>query len=111
MTDHRPVESWLTDMDGVLVHEEDAIPGAAEFITALEQSGRSFLVLTNNSIFTPRDLRARLLAQRDRRAGGGDLDLRARDGAVPRRPAARGHRLRRRRGRPDDGACTTSATS
>ena len=62
MTDHRPVETWLTDMDGVLVHEEDAIPGAAEFITALEQSGRSFLVLTNNSIFTPRDLRARLLA-------------------------------------------------
>ncbi len=62
MTDHRPVETWLTDMDGVLVHEEDAIPGAAEFITALEQSGRSFLVLTNNSIFTPRDLRARLLS-------------------------------------------------
>ena len=61
MTDHRPVETWLTDMDGVLVHEEDAIPGAAEFITALEQSGSSFLVLTNNSIFTPRDLRARLL--------------------------------------------------
>src|SRR6478609_3638230 len=61
MTDHRPVETWLTDMDGVLVHEEDAIPGAAEFITALESSGRSFLVLTNNSIFTPRDLRARLL--------------------------------------------------
>jgi len=61
MTDHRPVETWLTDMDGVLVHEEDAIAGAAEFITALENSGRSFLVLTNNSIFTPRDLRARLL--------------------------------------------------
>ncbi len=61
MTDHRPVETWLTDMDGVLVHEEDAIPGAAEFIKALEQSGRPFLVLTNNSIFTPRDLRARLL--------------------------------------------------
>src|SRR6478735_4840962 len=61
MTDHRPVETWLTDMDGVLVHEEDAIAGAAEFVTALKESGRSFLVLTNNSIFTPRDLRARLL--------------------------------------------------
>src|SRR3954464_4825945 len=61
MTDHRPVATWLTDMDGVLVHEEDAIPGAAEFVTALKESGRSFLVLTNNSIFTPRDLRARLL--------------------------------------------------
>jgi NagD protein len=48
-------------MDGVLVHEEQAIPGAAEFIEALKASGRRFLVLTNNSIFTPRDLRARLL--------------------------------------------------
>lgn len=62
MTHHRPVETWLTDMDGVLVHEEEAIPGAAEFIDALRNSGKGFLVLTNNSIFTPRDLRARLLA-------------------------------------------------
>ncbi|MDH2413933.1 HAD-IIA family hydrolase [Nocardioides sp. CER19] len=57
----RPVETWLTDMDGVLVHEEVPIPGAKEFIEALKGSGRRFLVLTNNSIFTPRDLRARLL--------------------------------------------------
>jgi 5'-nucleotidase len=57
-----PVESWLTDMDGVLVHEERAIPGAGEFIAKLQSSGLRFLVLTNNSIFTPRDLRARLLA-------------------------------------------------
>jgi NagD protein len=49
-------------MDGVLVREERAIPGAPEFIAALEQHGRRFLVLTNNSIFTARDLRARLLA-------------------------------------------------
>ena len=57
----RPVETWLTDMDGVLVHEEDAIEGASDFIEALKASGKKFLVLTNNSIFTPRDLRARLL--------------------------------------------------
>jgi NagD protein len=57
----RPIETWLTDMDGVLVHEEDPIPGAQEFIEALKASGKRFLVLTNNSIFTPRDLRARLL--------------------------------------------------
>ena len=62
MTEHRPVETWLTDMDGVLVHEEVAIPGAADFVEALKASGKRFLVLTNNSIFTPRDLRARLLA-------------------------------------------------
>jgi NagD protein len=62
MTEHKPVESWLTDMDGVLVHEERAIPGASEFIASLQASGKKFLVLTNNSIYTPRDLRARLLA-------------------------------------------------
>ncbi|MGH3367408.1 MAG: HAD-IIA family hydrolase [Nocardioidaceae bacterium] len=60
MTEHKPVECWLTDMDGVLVHEERPVPGAADFITALCRSGRRFQVLTNNSIFTPRDLRARL---------------------------------------------------
>ena len=58
----RPMSSWLSDMDGVLVHEGHAIPGASEFITALRDKGRPFLVLTNNSIFTPRDLRARLSA-------------------------------------------------
>lgn len=62
MSNHHAVECWLTDMDGVLVHEERAIPGAAEFLQALQETGRRFLVLTNNSIYTPRDLRARLLA-------------------------------------------------
>jgi NagD protein len=62
MTDDRPIDSWLTDMDGVLVHEEQAVSGAAEFLARLVERGRTFLVLTNNSIFTPRDLRARLLA-------------------------------------------------
>src|ERR1044071_401020 len=57
----RAVETWLTDMDGVLVHEDVPIPGAQEFIERLKASERRFLVLTNNSIFTPRDLRARLL--------------------------------------------------
>jgi NagD protein len=61
MSDSRPVHTWLTDMDGVLVHEEDPIPGAAEFIAALEASGLKYLLITNNSIFTRRDLRARLL--------------------------------------------------
>ena len=60
MTDRKPVECWLTDMDGVLVHEERAIPGASEFIERLVALERRFLVLTNNSIYTPRDLRARL---------------------------------------------------
>src|SRR3954452_21917911 len=56
----RAVRAWLSDMDGVLVHEEDPIPGAAEFVDRLSRIGRPFLLLTNNSIFTPRDLKARL---------------------------------------------------
>jgi NagD protein len=56
----RPVRTWLSDMDGVLVHEEEAIPGAAEFVKRLRDRGRPFLLLTNNSIFTARDLQARL---------------------------------------------------
>src|SRR5436305_3833219 len=50
------------DMDGVLVHEENAIPGAAKFIDRLRQLERPFMVLTNNSIYTRRDLAARLRA-------------------------------------------------
>jgi NagD protein len=60
VTNERPVETWLTDMDGVLVHEEDPIPGAAEFISALLEREAKFLVLTNNSIYTARDLSVRL---------------------------------------------------
>ncbi len=55
-----PAECWLTDMDGVLVHEDNALPGAADFIARLVAKDRRFLVLTNNSIYTPRDLAARL---------------------------------------------------
>ena len=58
----REITSWLTDMDGVLVHEGTALPGAAEFVRALRDADRPFLILTNNSIYTPRDLRARLAA-------------------------------------------------
>src|ERR1700743_556833 len=48
------------DRDGVLVHEEHAIPGADEFVARLRANGTRFLVLTNNSTYTRRDLAARL---------------------------------------------------
>src|SRR4051794_17213346 len=62
MSERREIECWLTDMDGVLVHEGVALPGAAEFLARLRERERRFLILTNNSIFTARDLRARLAA-------------------------------------------------
>src|SRR3954451_5131088 len=58
----RPIRSWLMDMDGVLVHEEQAIPGADRFLGNLREREAPVLVLTNNSIYTQRDLAARLRA-------------------------------------------------
>ena len=55
-----PVTAWLSDMDGVLVKENRALPGAQQFLDALKRNEMPFLVLTNNSIFTNRDLSARL---------------------------------------------------
>jgi NagD protein len=56
----RKIASYLMDMDGVIVHEENLIPGADRFVKRLEETGHRFLILTNNSIYTPRDLAARL---------------------------------------------------
>ncbi len=56
----REIQSWLTYMDGVLVHEDSILPGADRFIARLTELGLPFLVLTNNSIYTRRDLAARL---------------------------------------------------
>ncbi|MEO0023808.1 MAG: hypothetical protein RL196_249 [Actinomycetota bacterium] len=62
MSKRNEIKSWLTDMDGVLVHEGHALPGASELIKQWQDSETPFLVLTNNSIYTPRDLSARLRA-------------------------------------------------
>ncbi|MBB5072136.1 NagD protein [Saccharopolyspora gloriosae] len=59
MTEEAPW-TYLMDMDGVLVHEEHMVPGADRFLAELREHGLPFMVFTNNSIFTPRDLRARL---------------------------------------------------
>mgnify|MGYP000612597257 FL=1 len=62
MADRSKITSWLTDMDGVLVHEGHVLPGAAELIAKWQANDTPFLVLTNNSIYTPRDLSARLIS-------------------------------------------------
>ena len=53
--------SYLTDMDGVLHREGSVIPGAEEFVSALREEEIPFMVLTNNSMQTPRDLSAKLV--------------------------------------------------
>lgn len=53
-------KNYLIDMDGVLVRGKEPIPGADTFIARLEERGAKYLVLTNNPLWTPRDLSYRL---------------------------------------------------
>lgn len=62
ITHNKPIQAWLSDMDGVLVHENEALPGAVEFVEALKKAEIPFLVLTNNPIYSRRDLSWRLHA-------------------------------------------------
>jgi NagD protein len=55
-------KSFLLDMDGVLVRGRTPIPGAAEFITRLQQTRTPFLVITNNPMYTPEELKRRFAA-------------------------------------------------
>lgn len=57
----KPVTAWLTALEGVLVNTGRPVLGADTFIRRLRESGIPFLVLTNSSTSTPRDLRFRLL--------------------------------------------------
>jgi NagD protein len=53
-------KNFLLDMDGVLVRGSTPVAGAREFLERIETSGRRYLVLTNNSTYTPADLSHRL---------------------------------------------------
>jgi NagD protein len=55
-------KSYILDMDGVLVSGRTLIPGAADFIARLKAQKIEYLVLTNNSMYTPGDLAHRLHA-------------------------------------------------
>ena len=57
---NRERRSWLMDMDGVIVQEDHLVPGADGFVARLTETGHPFLILTNNSMYTTRDLAARL---------------------------------------------------
>jgi len=50
------LKNYLIDMDGVLISGSTIIPGADAFIQRLRERGAKFLLLTNNSRHTPRDL-------------------------------------------------------
>lgn len=54
------VKNYITDMDGVLVKGSLLIPGADAFLARLKEKEVEYLVLTNNPLYTPRDLAHRL---------------------------------------------------
>jgi len=54
------MKNYLIDMDGVLIHGKKLIPGADKFIEKIIKQKREFLILTNNPLYTPRDLAHRL---------------------------------------------------
>jgi len=55
------VKGFICDMDGVIYHGKEILPGVAEFIQWLHDEKKQYLFLTNNSSYTPRELRQRLL--------------------------------------------------
>jgi len=54
------IRAVIMDMDGVVVQGERLIEGAGDAIERFRQQGLKVLILTNNSIYTQRDLAARL---------------------------------------------------
>lgn len=53
-------KAFIIDMDGVINRGHAIIPGALEFVERLKRGHYPFLFLTNNSYYTPGELRERL---------------------------------------------------
>lgn len=52
--------TFISDMDGVIYHGNNLLPGAADFVNYMQEHGKNFLFLTNSSERTPRELSAKL---------------------------------------------------
>ena len=60
MIDFNGKKGFICDMDGVIYHGNRVLPGVAEFINWLQRENKEYLFLTNNSSYTPRELRQKL---------------------------------------------------
>ena len=60
MIDFNRKKGFICDMDGVLYHGNRVLPGAVEFIDWLHRENKEYLFLTNNSGYTPKELRQKL---------------------------------------------------
>jgi len=55
-------KAFFIDMDGVINKGNHLLPGAADFVKKLKADNYKFLFITNNSYYTPEELRDRLAA-------------------------------------------------
>ena len=60
MNDLRSKKGFLCDMDGVIYHGNQLLPGVKDFVSWLQEEGKSFLFLTNSSERSPRELAQKL---------------------------------------------------
>ena len=56
----RDKKGFLCDMDGVLYHGNNLLPGAVDFVEWLHREDKKFLFLTNSSERSPRELKQKL---------------------------------------------------
>lgn len=61
MENLRNKKGFMCDMDGVIYHGNNLLPGAKEFVDWLNRENKNFLFLTNASNRTPEELRQKLL--------------------------------------------------
>lgn len=60
MIDFNEKKGFICDMDGVIYHGNQILPGVAEFIDWLHRENKEYLFLTNNSGYTPKELQQKL---------------------------------------------------
>ncbi|NLG14081.1 MAG: HAD family hydrolase [Lentisphaerae bacterium] len=56
----RTKKAFICDMDGVIYHGNNLLPGALDFVEWLKEKGKKFLFLTNSSERSPRELSQKL---------------------------------------------------
>ena len=60
MIDFNSKKGFICDMDGVIYHGNQLLPGVDKFIDWLHRENKQYLFLTNNSGYTPRELQQKL---------------------------------------------------
>jgi len=93
-------KNYLIDTDGVLVSGSTMIVGADQFLQRVRARQAEYLLLTNNSMYTPRAPAAHSRSGASRR---GDLHVGLEHSPLPPVTEAPGASLRHRRERPHPG--------